>query len=325
MASTKKQVLKELPTLIKLYTDGSVERLLRSRTVPPSLDPETGVSSKDTIISEDPPVSARLYHPKLATQSSEKFPILVYFHGGGFCLESAFSFFQQRYMNKIASQARILIVSVEYRLAPENPLPAAYDDSWCALQWVGAHSVDNNSNGCKSRDCWLLDYADVNRLYIGGDSSGANIAHNIAMRAGYEGLNHGVKISGCFLSHPFFWGSVAIGREGREDREKELAQMTWDFVYPSAENGIDNFMINPAGPGAKSLSLLGSEKLLICVSEEDGFRDRGIWYYDLVKKSGWGGEIDLFEVKGEDHLFHIFYPETWNAERLFTRLAEFLH
>ncbi|CAN1142561.1 2-hydroxyisoflavanone dehydratase, partial [Linum perenne] len=97
-----------------------------------------GVFSKDVSISDLPKVSARLYLPNSIPQD-KKLPILVYFHGGAFCIESAFSSSHLRYLNSLSAEAHALVVSVEYRLAPEHPLPAAYDDSWAALLWVASH------------------------------------------------------------------------------------------------------------------------------------------------------------------------------------------
>ncbi|KAK4381285.1 2-hydroxyisoflavanone dehydratase [Sesamum angolense] len=104
MASTTKDVISDLSPIINVYTDGTVERLLSSAHVPPSPeDPTTGVSSKDTTIS--PTLSARLYLPKL-THPTQKLPILVYYHGGGFCVDSAFSFLNHRYVNSLVRRIR---------------------------------------------------------------------------------------------------------------------------------------------------------------------------------------------------------------------------
>ena len=321
MASTTTEVATELLPLIRVYTDGSVERLFGSPIVPPSPDqnPETGVSSKDITISENPSISARLYLPKLTPHNqNQKFPILVYFHGGAFCVESAFSLFSHRYLNSIVSQANVVAVSVEYRLAPEHPLPACYEDCWAALQWVASHSAGNG------KEPWLINHGDFERIYIGGDTSGANTAHNLALRAGTESLPGGVKIFGAFLSQPYFWGSKPIGSESKEGHEKSLTSLIWSLVHPSATGGIDSPLINPFGPGAPSLAGLACDKLLVCVAEKDMVRERGVWYCDEVKKSGWKGEVELFEVKGEDHAFHFFNFETENTKAMIKRLASFL-
>nr|WIV69098.1 PUCXE21 protein [Pyrus ussuriensis] len=321
-----KEIASEFLPFIRFYKDGSVERLLDSPYVPPSpnQNPETGVSSKDITISDNPNISARLYLPNLPQNQSQKLPILVYFHGGGFCIESAFSFLDTRYLNRLVSEARVLAISVDYRLAPENPLPIAYEDCWDALRWVASHSSNNDSGGDK--EPWLVRYGDFDRLYIGGDSAGGNIAHNMAMKAGVESLCGGVKILGAFLSHPYFWSSKPIGSEPKgEDFEKAVPYLIWDFVYPSAPGGVDNPMLNPAGEGKPSLAGLACSRLLVCVAGKDALRDRGVWYYDLVKESGWKGEVELFEVEGEDHCYHIFcVSETENVKKMIKRLASFL-
>ncbi|KAK3027241.1 hypothetical protein RJ639_041659, partial [Escallonia herrerae] len=137
------EVASELLPLVRVYVDGTVERPIDSPHVPPSPeDPSTGVSSKD--ISITPHISARLYLPKI-TDATQKIPVLVYFHGGGFCTGSAFSFLDRRNVTALVSQSKVLAVSVEYRLAPEHALPAAYEDSWAALQWVASHTVRNTN------------------------------------------------------------------------------------------------------------------------------------------------------------------------------------
>ncbi|XP_020548376.1 2-hydroxyisoflavanone dehydratase-like [Sesamum indicum] len=319
MASTTKEVLTDLSPIIKVYTDGTVERLFGSPHVPPSPeDPTTGVSSKDTIIS--PTVSARLYLPKL-THPTQKLPILVYYHGGGFCVESAFSFFDHRFMNLLSAESVALVVSVEYRLAPEHPLPAAYEDSWDALKWVCSHVLDQTHF---EKDQWITNHADFNRVFIGGDSAGGNIVHNIAMRAGSESLPGNVKILGAILSHPYFWGSNPIGNEPKEDIEQHTVYRLWLFVYPSAPGGIDSPLINPLADGAPSLAGLGCSKIIVCLSEKDLLTARGLVYAEKVKKSGWKGEVQVVEIDGEDHCFHLFDPQTEKAKNLIKRLASFI-
>ncbi|KAI9115004.1 hypothetical protein K1719_014017 [Acacia pycnantha] len=315
-----KEIETEFPNLIRVYKDGTVERLFGSPIVPPSLhESDSGVSSKDVVISDHPSISARLYLPKSAQSDAQKLPILVYFHGSGFCLESAFSFLDQRYLNLIASKANVIAVSVEYRLAPEHHLPAAFEDCWDSLKWVSSHSTLSNAG-----EPWLINHGDFNRIYLGGDSAGATIAHNIAMRCGAEDLPGGVKLAGCFLSCPYFWGSKPIGSEPKEGHELSPPLLLWNFVYPSAPGGIDNPAINPTAEGAPSLAGMGCSKLLVYVCGKDQVRDRGALYYEAVKNSGWNGEVELFEVEGEDHCFHILNPEIDNANKVFNRLASFL-
>lgn len=319
--NSNKEIEKELLPLIRVYKDGTVERLLSSPNVPPSpQDPETGVSSKDIVISDNPLVSVRIFLPKSHETQTQKLPILVYFHGGAFCVESAFSFFNHRYLNLLASEANVLAVSVDYRLLPHHPLPAAYEDGWTTLQWIASHATNNPTN----TEPWLLDHGDFSKLYVGGDTNGANVAHNLAMRAGTETLPGNVKILGALLCCPFFWGSKPIGSEPVEGHEHSLAIKVWNFVYPDAPGGVDNPKVNPCAPGAPSLATLGCSKVLLTITGKDEFRDRDLLYYEALKKSGWQGELELFDAADDAHAFQIFKPETDAAKNMIKRLADFL-
>jgi acetyl esterase/lipase len=64
--------------------------------------------------------------------------------------------------------------------APEYPLPTCYHDCWAAIQWVSSHS----NNTLNNAEPWLIDHGDFSKIFIGGDSAGANIAHNMAIKAG---------------------------------------------------------------------------------------------------------------------------------------------
>lgn len=148
--------------------------------------------------------------------------------------------------------------------------------------------------------------------------------HNMAIRCGAEDLPGGVKLLGGFLSCPYFWGSKPIGSEAEEGREQSWPALLWKLAYPSAPGGIDDPAINPTAEGAPSLGNLGCSKLLVCVCGEDELRDRGVLYCESVKRSEWEGEVDLLEVEGEDHCFHISNIDTENAKKIWNRLFCFL-
>lgn len=175
------------------------------------------------------------------------------------------------------------------------------------------------------KDPWLVNHGNFDRFILGGDSAGANIAHNILMRAGAESLPGGVKISAAYLTHPYFWGSKPIGSEPSVEREKMLPALVWEFAYPGAPGGIDNPMVNPLVPGAPSLAGLGTSRMLVTVAGNDHLlRDRGVAYYDAVVESGWKGEAVLVEVEGETHAFHILEFGTEKASHFIKRVAAFL-
>ncbi|KAL1317020.1 hypothetical protein HN51_069126 [Arachis hypogaea] len=322
--NSMKQIVLQIPTFLNVYNDGSTERLGNMPRAPPCLnDPETGVSSKDIVFSINPLLSARLYLPKL-NANDQKVPILVYFHGGGFCRESAFSEHHHEYCNIVASQANVLIVSVEHRKAPEHYLPAAYEDCWAGLKWAATHAKATQNSHIISEP-WLIDHGDFSKIFIGGDSSGGNIVHNVAMRAGVEPLPNGVKIIGAYMNHPYFCGSKPVGSEPIEGFEKSLPYMAWGIVYPDAPGGIDNPMVNPMAPGAPSLATLGCSKMFISVAGDDvSFRDRTVLYYEAVRASGWKGQVQLFEEKGEQHVYYMFHPHTDKGKRLIKHVTDFL-
>ncbi|XP_058753743.1 2-hydroxyisoflavanone dehydratase-like [Vicia villosa] len=317
---TKEIVTEEMGTFIRIFSDGSIERPVQSPFVPPILnDPKTGHSSKDIVIPNNPPVPSRIYLPKI-TNPSSKFPILVYFHGGALLFESAFSQLYHEHLKTLASEANIIIVSVEYRLAPEHLVPACYHDCWAALKWVSSHA----NNTLNNPEPWLIEHGDFARVFIGGDSAGGNITHNMAIQAGTESLPSDVKILGAIMIHPYFHSSYPIGSEPIIEPENNLFHQVWYLCYPNSPYGVDNPLLNPLGEGAPSLEKLGCTRILICVAEKDKLRDRGVWYLENVKKSGWNGKLELFEEKDENHVYHLLKPESESARKFIQRLVTFV-
>ncbi|PIA46442.1 hypothetical protein AQUCO_01500171v1 [Aquilegia coerulea] len=304
-------VIFDFPPFVRVYKDGHTERIHKTEFIPPSFDPSTGVSSKDVVINPETGLSARLYLPKVEKDSQNKFPLLIYIHGGGFCIESAFSPTYHKYLNSLVAEANVVAVSVEYRKAPEHSLPIAYDDSWASLQWVTFQSNDEE---------WLKNYVDFNKLFLAGDSAGANIAHNVAIRAGCEDLN-GLKINGLVLVHPLFTGIEPIGAEVTNLNHLRAGKL-WSVVCPSS-TGSDDPFINPTKD--PNLSRLGCKRVLVFVAERDQLRDRGWLYYEKLKESGWNGVVEFMEAKGEKHVFHLINPTSENAGDLMKRVVSFLN
>ncbi|KAF9612065.1 hypothetical protein IFM89_037984 [Coptis chinensis] len=311
------------PPFIQVHEDGRIERVRQDVFVPPSVDPSTGVSSKDVVIppktsvsSKDvelPPesvLSARLYLPKGAKPHS-KLPLLIYFHGGGFIIESAFSPTYHNYLNLLVEKTNVVAVSVNYKRAPEYPVPIAYEDSWTAVKWVFSN---------ESGEEWLSNYADFNKVYMSGDSSGANLVHNMAIRAHSE-PNDRIKFNGIILVHPYFFGVEPIESEGETD---DLGKL-WSAVCP-ATSGPDDPLLNPfkdpnfsKGPFSKEVC----KRVLVCVAEKDILIHRGRSYYQELRKSGYDGVVEFMEYD-EEHVFHLHTPELENACDFMNRVVAFL-
>ncbi|CBI32437.3 unnamed protein product, partial [Vitis vinifera] len=273
------EIAHDFPPFLRAYTDGRVERFFGTDVVPPSVDSETGVSTKDVAIAPERGVSARIFKPN-TINPDQKLPLLIYYHGGALCLGSPYCTIYHNYVTSLVAEANIIAVSVDYRLAPEHPVPVPHEDSWAATQWVVSHSLGQGP------EAWLNDHSDFKRVFLAGDSGGANIAHNMAARAGVEGLG-GVKLSGICLLHPYF---------GRREADSD-----------------------------QNLRKLGCSKVLVCVAEKDGLRKRGWFYYEVLGKSGWGGALEIVETEGEDHVFFLFKPGCEKAVALMKRLASFMN
>ncbi|XXG61207.1 hypothetical protein AAC387_Pa04g2921 [Persea americana] len=276
------------------------------------------VSSKDVKIVSDTGVSARLYIPTAAISGSiQKLPILIYYHGGGFCFGTPCCGLYDRYVHSLVSKANVIVISVDYRRPPKDPLPAAYEDSWTVLQWVASQT----SSGTET---WLSNHGDFDNITIAGDSAGGNIVHNMAMRIGKEELGSGVTVRGAILVHPFFTGLEPIGIEVLNLDLKVVVDSVWKFSYPTTV-GLDDPLVNPFVAGAPSLSGLGATRVLVCVAGEDILGVRGQLYYEELKSSGWKGTAELLVSAGENHVFHLYDPTLITSRILNHKIVSFIN
>ncbi|KAJ4717202.1 Alpha/beta hydrolase-3 [Melia azedarach] len=156
------------------------------------------------VLSKDVPVNhlnntwVRIFLPRQALNSpfTPKLPLLIHFHGGGFIILSAATKLSHDHCSNIAANLPAVIVSLDYRLAPEHRLPAAYDDAMEVLHWIKT-----------SEDEWLQKYVNFSYCFLLGDSAGGNIAYHIALRVAAKVDNIlPLKIRGLMLNTPFFGG-----------------------------------------------------------------------------------------------------------------------
>ncbi|XP_028797297.1 probable carboxylesterase 2 [Neltuma alba] len=307
------QVAYDFSPVFKVYKDGRVERLAGLETVPPGVDSVTGVESKDVVISPGEAISARIFLPKITNQG-QKLPVLVYFHGGNFCIETAFSPAYHNFLNSVTSRANVIGISVNFRNAPEHPVPTGHEDSWTAVKWVASHL------GGSGPDEWLNRHADLGKVVFAGDSAGANIAHHMAIRVGLE-KPRGLKLEALALVQPFFWGEERTESERNQAAYSAKLDRLWKFLSPSASGG-DDALVNPEKD--PNVGRLDCKRVLICAAEEDLLRDRALNYRELLGKNGFSGDVEVFETKGENHAFHIFKPTCENAMALLSIIASFI-
>ena len=125
--------------------------------------PEVDAVHDRTIPGSDCDIPARVYRP----EGDGPFGICLYYHGGGFTIGDLDSV--DHICRAICNRARCLVVSIDYRLAPEHPFPAAVDDAWAGVRWAldRGHEVGG----------------DPSRVVVAGDSAGANLAAVVALRS----------------------------------------------------------------------------------------------------------------------------------------------
>ncbi|KAH9617650.1 hypothetical protein KSS87_012245, partial [Heliosperma pusillum] len=202
------------------------------------------------------------------------------------------------------------------------PLPAAYDDSWAALDWV--------RSGLAGAEPWLSEHVDPARVFLAGDSAGANISHHMAKRIAKSDNPDGkIALKGLVLVHPYFWGNDRIGSElqklnpfGAKETSESLIDKMWKLAHPET-TGCDDPWINPGMD--PEISELAGEKVLVFVAEQDTLRDRGVLYKDLLVKSGWKGEVQVIETEGENHVFDLYKPDSPEAAELIDQFVEFIN
>ncbi|KAF2594493.1 hypothetical protein F2Q70_00044839 [Brassica cretica] len=279
-------VVDEVEGLIKVYKDGHVERSQLVPCVGPSLPLELGVACSDIYIDKLTNVWARLYVP---VDTNSKLPLLVYFHGGGFCVGSASWSCYHEFLARLSASSRCMVMSVNYRLAPENPLPAAYEDGVNVIYWL----KKRRSNSLWAKLC------DLSRIFLVGDSAGGNIAHHVAARLATEADDlKPLRIVGTILIQPFFGGEARTESERGVENNTKSSILTlaasdawWRLALPRGENRE-----HPYCKPAKKMVV----RTLVCVAEMDVLMDREIEMCD-------GNEEVIKRVvyKGVGHAFHI--------------------
>ncbi|KAL6655441.1 hypothetical protein ACP70R_006267 [Stipagrostis hirtigluma subsp. patula] len=315
----------EMAGVIRAYKSGRVERFDGTETVPPSPDGDaaTGVASKDVVLDPAASLSARLYLPP-GLEPGKRLPVVIFFHGGAFLVHTAASPLYHKYAAALAAAAPAVVVSVDYRLAPEHLLPAAYDDAFAALKAVVAACRAGSASGGEEAEPWLAAHGDASRVVLAGDSAGANMAHNAAIRLRKEGGidGYGDAVSGVALLHPYFWGKEPLGAEPTDAGYRGSFDRTWEFVC-GGKFGPDHPYCNPmASP--EEWRQLGSRRVLVTTAEQCWFVERARAYAEGIKKSGWDGEIQFYETKGEAHVFFLPKHGSDNAVKELAVVADFV-
>jgi acetyl esterase/lipase len=181
--------------------------------------------------------------------------------------------------------ASAVVVSVEYRLAPEHPYPAAVDDAWAATQWVAQHGSEIG--------------ADADRLAVAGDSAGGTISAVIAQRArdcadSADGV--GPKLLFQLLWYPStMWDpSLPSFTENADAAVLDRAAIAAFSRWYAGE--IDLSDPPPGMAPGRAENLAGLPAAYIAVAGHDPLRDDGIRYGELLAAAGVPVEVDNAET-----------------------------
>ncbi|KAK7280029.1 hypothetical protein RJT34_25091 [Clitoria ternatea] len=247
-------------------TDGTITRLREDPHTSPTPDPTLPIPvlTKDAPINQAKNTFARIFLPREALDHKLKLPLIVYFHGGGFVLFSAASDFFHHFCVNLANHLNSIVVSVEYRLAPEHRLPAAYEDAVDALHWIKTQSNTND---------WLKSHADYSNCFLMGSSAGANIAYHAGLRVAAE-VDHDylrpLKIRGLILVQPFFGGTKRVSSEMRLMDDQVLpphvCDLLWELSLPVGVDRDHEYCNPTAGDGPKVLDKVREREWRVVVT-----------------------------------------------------------
>lgn len=208
------------------------------------------------------PIPLRLYRPTPEPRP----PVLVYFHGGGLVMGSNHSF--EPLARELAHASGAAVVAVDYRLAPESPPPAQFDDAYAATEWVAAHADSLN--------------LDARRLAVVGDSAGGSLAAAVALAARDQS---GPRISVQVLLYPGLdrdmgAASITSMRDAPMLRHDDIVYMH-DLVDRDAGTPHDPYQIP-----AYADDLTGLPAAIVATAECDPIRDWGERYASRLRDAG---------------------------------------
>ncbi|KAG6493628.1 probable carboxylesterase 8 [Zingiber officinale] len=301
------------------HPDGTVTRP-PVPVLPPSGDqPDADVLSRDVPLNPPNGTWLRIYRPNPLPPAA-KLPVIIYFHGGGFVVFSSGTAFYHAFCEAMVRHVSALVVSVDYRLAPEHRLPAAYEDAAEAVLWLRSQ-LGRGGGG----DPWLARHGDASRCFLMGSSSGANMAYHAGLLLTALEL-HPVKFTGLILNQPYFGGEEMTPSETRSEEDQILPlranQMLWRLALPEGADR-DHRFCNPVAAVPAELRHL--PMCLVTGCEGDPLVDRQRQFVEMMEKEGSGGGATAVVAKFREGGFHaaeLLDPE-W-AETLIAEVRAFV-
>jgi acetyl esterase len=210
-------------------------------------------------------IPARIYTPKQLRKTDGLAPCLVFYHGGGWVIGDLDS--HDVVCRKLAHEGELIVISIDYRLAPEHKFPAAVDDAVTAVKWVAANAKQLG--------------IDAARLMVGGDSAGGNLAAVVALAA-RDG--DGPKLAGQVLIYPatdFAW-SHPSHREPETSILLTHSVIRWFGNHYLGDADINDWRASPA----RAKTLAGLPPTYLLTAGGDPLRDEGDEYAKRLKDAG---------------------------------------
>ncbi len=222
-------------------------------------------------------IPVRIYHPT----GDGPHPMLVNFHGGGWVigdLDTADSA-----CRSLAEAASCIVVSVDYRLAPEHPYPAAVEDAYAATVWAAAEADALGSNG---------------KLAVGGESAGGNLAAVVSQMARDDNgpAIHFQLLAYPVVDHDLSRPSYTENGEGYL-LEKDTMVWFWDTYCPDPGQRSE-----AAASPLLADSLAGLPPALVITAQYDPLRDEGNAYAEALQAAGNQAELRCFDGLVHDFL-----------------------
>jgi acetyl esterase len=240
---------------------------LRQLKAPPEMLPDLRIENHTAN-----GVPVRVYWPHT---ESGNLPIVVFYHGGGFALGDLETHDPVARAHAVGADA--IVVSVDYRLAPEHPFPAGPDDCWAALQWVAEHAAELGG--------------DPDRIAVAGDSAGGNLAAVTAQRARDEG---GPPLVFQLLWYPTITADMSRPSftENADapilDRDVIDAFLSW--YIPGVDISAPKSLPAALAP-CNAADLSGLPPAFIGSAEHDPLRDDAALYAELLNAAGTPAEL----------------------------------
>ncbi|CAL5078446.1 unnamed protein product [Urochloa decumbens] len=312
-------VVEDCRGALLVLSDGTVIRSTPPIAAPEAVRADPSVEWKDAVYDATHGLRLRIYKPAAAAGDT-KLPVVVYFHGGGFCIGSyAWPIFHAA-CTRLAADLPAVVLSADYRLAPEHRLPAAIDDAAAVLLWLRDNIIT---------DPWLAEHADATRAFVAGESAGGVLVHHMNARffsgTASEQLSP-VRLRGFVQLMPFF--------AGREPTPSELAcpdgaflnrDMAGRYVRLSLPAGAaaDHPFLNPFSPDtAPGLEGVDVGPTLVVVAGDDMLRDRNLEYVRRMKEMG--KPVEAVEFKGQGHAFFSLRPWSGAVDEMVRAVKGFI-